>query len=619
MLKKSSHILLRVCCMLAILSSSACATPTEPPRFHNGSVRPVRGGTWIDDLYEEPTSLIPNTSPETSAAIVDQTLYAPLFYGDEHGVLHPGLAAAMPTVANGGVSADLKTWTFHLRPGLKWNDGQPEDARDVDFTWRLWTNPKFPAASTVGVNLITSTEVSPDHLSITFHLKQGFEPFLAVWADATAAPLPAHHFSRTAPDGILKSAENLDPTVTSGPFMMQESQPADHYTVVRNPTYWETGKPYVDEVDWIVLPDQSAANSAFQAGQVDMLGVTGDTITAVSAAQLKKANPAASLLEYLPVGTSLYLNINTRMSPVKDARVRQAISFALDRDEFIRTFSAGRGGWALAGAFPDTYTQEEIKQILRYDPANAKQLLAAAGLANGVDIEFVYPGSSYGQDYVSALQLMQAQLKKVGINLSLKSHDKDAWTNSRKSLNFVMTASGKGDLVGDVDSWLYDFHSGNKSNYSAVDDPKLDALIDAQRREPDAAKRKDLVRQAVRLLNEQAYSLAIWAGNQFQFWQPLLKGYAPNFGVKTAPETDSWVAASTRGANGSPRVMNNSTIPLVDLQAQYRAIRREPAGLPGRGLGDRAGQGRSTANQVAHPRGPHHLRRQRDDADLGTD
>jgi hypothetical protein len=86
----------------------------------------------------------------------------------------------------------------------------------VDFTRRLVTNPAFMAATTVGLNLITSADVSPDHLAITFHLKQAFEPFLAVWADAQAAPLPAHQFSRITPDAILKSSENLDPSVTSG-------------------------------------------------------------------------------------------------------------------------------------------------------------------------------------------------------------------------------------------------------------------------------------------------------------------------------------------------------------------------------------------------------------------
>src|SRR5262249_29997808 len=151
-----------------------------------------------------------------------------LFYGDAQGVIHPGAASEVPSIQNGGVSPDAKTWTFHLRRGLVWSDGQPYDARDVDFTWKLWLNPKFGSASAgtiQGLPLISSAVVSADHLSITFHLKQGFAPFLQNWDDGLFAPLPAHYFSRMPSEQILKSPDNLNPRVTSGPFMMSESVP----------------------------------------------------------------------------------------------------------------------------------------------------------------------------------------------------------------------------------------------------------------------------------------------------------------------------------------------------------------------------------------------------------
>src|SRR5438552_13779398 len=114
---------------LLILVLSACGAPTPgtPPP---GGGTAVEGGTWINDLYEEPNSLIPNVSVETFSVMVDQSIWAPLFVGDPTGAIQPGLATVVPTAANGGISSDLKTWTFHLRPGLKWSDGQPLDARD---------------------------------------------------------------------------------------------------------------------------------------------------------------------------------------------------------------------------------------------------------------------------------------------------------------------------------------------------------------------------------------------------------------------------------------------------------------------------------------------------------
>src|SRR6266853_1438236 len=103
--------------------------------------------------------------------------------GGPQGKLHAGIATEVPTLANGGMSADLKTWRFHLRPNLVWSDGQPLNADDVDFTWNLWKDPNFGAIYTQAVNVIDSTEVSADKLTITFHLKQPFVSFLQYWAD----------------------------------------------------------------------------------------------------------------------------------------------------------------------------------------------------------------------------------------------------------------------------------------------------------------------------------------------------------------------------------------------------------------------------------------------------
>src|SRR3989442_13547197 len=147
--------------------------------------------------------------------MAQQALYLPLFYADAHGVVHPGAATEIPTVQNGGVSADATTWTFQLRPRLVWSDGQPYDARDVAFTWKLMLNPKFYYAGRVpGLNPTSSVAVSTDRLSITFHLKQPYAPFLAHWIIACQAPLPANHFSPIPPEAILKSADLLNPKVT---------------------------------------------------------------------------------------------------------------------------------------------------------------------------------------------------------------------------------------------------------------------------------------------------------------------------------------------------------------------------------------------------------------------
>src|SRR5205823_4447200 len=122
-----------------------------------------------------------------------------------------------------------------------------------------------------GFNLITSADVSSDNLSITFHLKQPFEPFLSVWVDGLFAPIPAHHFQGVTAEQILTTPDNLNPSVTSGPFKMSESKPGDHYTVVRNPNYYRAseGLPYLDSIVFRIVSDQNTILKDLQAGTID--------------------------------------------------------------------------------------------------------------------------------------------------------------------------------------------------------------------------------------------------------------------------------------------------------------------------------------------------------------
>src|SRR6266581_4057227 len=255
-----------------ILVLNACGASGSSTPSTGASSTPVKGGTWIDDLYEEPDSLLPNLTSETFSTMVMDGLYAGLIYGDPQGKLMPGLATSVPTTQNGGVSADLKTVTFHLRPGLVWSDGQPLDARDVDYSWKLWANPKAAAYNTVFVTDIASADVSSDNLSIIFHLKSPFVSFVSQWADGgLAAPLPAHVYSTMDPAAITKSPQNLNPSVVSGPFMMSESKPGDHYTLVRNPKYYQAaqGLPHLDKVVFRIVPDQNTILKDLQSGTVD--------------------------------------------------------------------------------------------------------------------------------------------------------------------------------------------------------------------------------------------------------------------------------------------------------------------------------------------------------------
>ncbi len=405
---------------------TACNAPVQP----KPAAKPVVGGIWIDDLYGDPDSLIPDGTLKNASAMVDQALYTPLFYGDANGKLHPGLATGLPTIGNGGISTDLKTWTFHLRPNLQWSDGAPLDAHDVDFTWRLWDNPLFGAASTYGFDLISSAQVSSDNLSITFQLKQPFAPFAALWADGLFAPLPAHYFSTMPPNQILHSADNLDPTVTSGPFLMNESLPGNHYIVIRNPKYYLAAQhlPYLDKVIFRVASNTQKDIIDFQNGSVD----SGWFMDAVNPAPYRK-------LTHYTLSTNtkstdfeaLYFNFHNAIL-AKNPDVRTAIAMAIDYAALIKNAREGQGVSLCtdhSAALQPGYQANAPCPKFAVNAANA--LLDQDGWVLGTDgyrskngqrLEFKYSTTQDVPWRLTDETLIQQNLQAIGIKLDIQNY-----------------------------------------------------------------------------------------------------------------------------------------------------------------------------------------------------
>lgn len=365
-----------------ILLLSACGPQGTPTQSNGGS--PVKGGTWIDDLVGQPNSLLPNGSSTTYADLVDQILYTPVFYGDENGNIHPGLAQEIPTVANGEISSDFKTFTFKLRPNLKWSDGQALNADDVDYTWKLYNNPKYGANATVGFDHIQSATVSPDKLSITFHLSSAFAPFLSVWVDAlTGALLPKHHFSSMAPEAILTSSENLNPSVVNGPFMMQNSQKNQQYTMVRNPNYYRAaeGLPYLDKIVVRVGVGADTILKDLQAGSINSSWFLDPTkVDAYKAATnytLSKSSSAGGF-------EALFFNFKNPV--LQDVNVRKAIAMAINTDDLTKTIRRGFNS-PLCTDHPKAFNPgyQANAACNKYDPNAANALLDSAGWTKGPD------------------------------------------------------------------------------------------------------------------------------------------------------------------------------------------------------------------------------------------
>jgi peptide/nickel transport system substrate-binding protein len=493
MLKKArkSRFLMISFSLLAMLMLvlNACGAAGAPSTTTSTGT-PVKGGTWIDDLYEEPDTLIPNASTETYAAMVMYGLYAPLVYGTPEGKLMPGIAKEVPTIANGDVSADLKTFTFHLRPGVVWTDGQPLDARDVDFTWKLWNNPKFPVITNTAVADIASADVSSDNLSITFHLKEPQVSFLEWWADGFYAPLPAHHFSSMNPAAITKSPDNLNPSVTSGPFMMSEVKPGDHYTIVRNPKYYQAsaGYPYLDKVVFRIVPDQNTILKDFQVGSIDSSWFL-DVSKALAYERLSGYKVVADPNTFTFEG--LYFNFHNKVL-ANNLEVRQAMAMVVDQQTLI---DVARRGLASKLCTEHTKTQNpgyqpglDCPQLHPPDYNGANALLKQHGWVMGADgvysksgqrLEFQY-STTAGNLWRGDDQLInQTNFKKVGIKLNIQNYPASTFFGSilidAKPGTYDIAEFATANGYDPDDSLLWQCH--NPANLSYYCNPKMDALI----------------------------------------------------------------------------------------------------------------------------------------------
>jgi peptide/nickel transport system substrate-binding protein len=398
---------------------------------------PVHGGTWTDDLLSNPNSFIPGTAGPPSDGEVDQALYLPLFYGDAQGVIHAGAASEVPSVQNGDISRDGKTWTFHVRPYLVWSDGAPYDARDVDFTWKLWRNPTFGfAGDPTGLTLITSADVSADHLTITFHLTRAYAPFVAnLWVDGWFAPLPAHQFSNVAPGALLKSPDNLNPQAVSGPFLLAESVPGDHYTLVRNPHYYlsRQGLPYLDKVVFRAIANPGTILKDLQAGTITSFW-PGSGVDQVPQFQRLKnytllTAPSSASFE------GMFFNFHNTVL-ASHLEVRQAMAMAIDQQALIHQTWYGFAtplctdhGSAMHPGYDPNLTPTSCP--VTFEPAVANQLLDAHGWVRGADgvrtkgrqrLEFEYSTTLYQPARHAVEAILQRNFMAIGIKLDIQNY-----------------------------------------------------------------------------------------------------------------------------------------------------------------------------------------------------
>ena len=518
--------------VMFLLLGIACSAPQAPSQPSSGTDnnQPKRGGILNarvpTDFYDFDVSFTGKGTNSRAQGLAHSSLLA---FETGPGVgyaeykLKPGLAESWQ------VSPDGTTFTFNLRKGLKFANLPPVNGRELTSADVKWSyeygsrsgalkDRKLPTGQFDWMFEGLQEIATPDPLTAVVRFKEPYSPFLN-YSGHILNPIVAREIFEQ--DGHMK-----DRLVGAGPFQLDvaASQKGSRWVFKKNPDYWEAGKPYLDEVRWIVMPDDSTTAAAFLVGQVQLIG----DFTYQPSQAIQKNNPKATTFD-LGGATPVHMYMSMKFQPFQDIRIRKAIALALNRDELGEVQAGTKDHWAMAGTYPSMFTQEEIRKLMPHDPAQAKQLVIDAGYPNGLEVAFEYPTDN-GQVYITDFQLIQSQLKKAGINMVAKPMSYAEYSATKKNHTATVTTTSK-DWQADIDGYLFGtYYSKSKDNYDDINDPKLDQMLFAQRREPDQAKRTELIKQAVRYINTEAYlGRALYSKGTYMFGGPTLKGFAPNF------------------------------------------------------------------------------------------
>ena len=527
--------------------ASTGATPTEaPPAATAGP----SGGIVTVGLYQEPDNLNPYLAVQTASRLVRQVALEGLLKADPSGTYVPGLAAEVPTVANGGISADGLTITYKLQSGLKWSDGDPVTSADVKFTWDLIMDPANKVNSQTGYNQIESI-ATPDDTTVVVTFKQLYAAALSLFSIKDAV-LPAHVLQGKPLDG---AEFNRLPEGT-GPFMITEWRSADSIIADRNPNYREPGKPNLDRIVFKIIPSNEVGSAQIRSGEIDILWN-------LTEAQLPEFEQIADVaLQVTPSSNIEYLGLNLSMRGMADPSmphpilgdraVREALASAIDRTPIVNDLLNGKSEVATSPIGLGWAAPEGI-QVPPYDPEKAKSLLEGAGWTDSdgdgirekggtkLSLEISTPAGNQLRELVE--QLLQQEFKAVGIDLVINNVPAATlfgnWAENGKlkrgDFDIVMDTWGA-DL--DPDDFLSTLFTSDQIptaandgagwNFFRVQDPALDKAIADGRSSLDQNVRKAAYKTAAERIADNIIYIPLYKRSVIDAFRNTVTGQAPN-------------------------------------------------------------------------------------------
>ncbi|GAB4163990.1 MAG: peptide-binding protein [Geothermobacteraceae bacterium] len=510
--------------LAVILVLAGCQQKSEETVVPAADAGPAYGDTFIEGSIAEPSNLLPILATDAASSDINGLVYNGLVRYDKNLVLEGELAESWE------ISPDNLTITFHLRKGVKWHDGAPFTSADVLFTYQLYIDPDTPTAYAEAYKQVLKAE-APDPYTFRVTYPKPYAPALGSWG---LNILPKHLLEGK---DITKSPLSRSP-IGTGPYRFVEWVPGEKVVLEANEDYFE-GRPYLKRVVYRIVPDQSTQFMELQSGGLDLMDLppiqyTTQTNTPAFARNFNK-------YRYLAFSYT-YLGYNLERPLFQDKRVRQAISYAIDKKEIIDGVLLGLGQAATGPYKPDTWVYNQKVKRYSHDPDMARKLLAEAGWTDsdgdgvldrdGKPFRFTIVTNQGNDLRVKSAEIIQRRLKEVGIQVKIRVVE---WATFLKEFihagNFDACILGwrGGPEPDQYNIWHSSKTGPRQLNFIHYKNAEVDDLLEKGRRTFVQAERKKIYDRFQEILaEEQPYT--------FLYVSEALPAVAKRFrGIEPAP------------------------------------------------------------------------------------
>jgi peptide/nickel transport system substrate-binding protein len=515
---------LALLCLVGLGYTLSAETPI------NAAEQPARGGTIVWAVHEG----MPHFDIHAEGSYILAQPVGPLYNSLLAFDLYNNEKIVGDLAESWEVAPDGKQIIFILRKGVKFHDGSAFTCADAKYSLEKLADPKRASVTMVAImsNVFVSATCRDD-FTLVMALKQPSPAILNLLADGHAVMMKA---------GIAEQVDRKDPKflVGTGPFKYKSHTPGVDFQAERNPNYWKPGLPHIDGYQAVVMSDLTKIFASFRARQLTMTGI-GRHLEKPEADILKKDFPDAVVALGPRAGWDSFVMHNGK-PPFNDPRVRKAVALATDREKMIEI---GAEGWGMVGGYIGPHTPyglplEELKKYPQFGDdmarrqAEAKRLLAEAGYAKGLDIEFVV---RRGPMYERGALSRQDDLKKVGINLKLTLVDTAAFRDRTEKGDFQAYTVLSAVTIDEPDNYYARLVCDSTLNLGKYCNPEFDKLFQEQSQTFDVQKRVEITRQmehlALRDIPDDRgfyWKSAMGYWNRVKQWPPIHGTTVFNFG-----------------------------------------------------------------------------------------